>query len=73
MDWMPRCLTISPEWNSQSKLAASRFEVRHARLLEFFDNVTDIYVFRGTRGIEAFHDYARGDYSNTIARPSVCV
>ncbi len=69
---MLRCLPFSPEWNSQSKRVASRFEVRHARLLEFFDNETYIYVFRGTRGIEAFHDYARGEYSNTIARPSVC-
>ncbi len=73
MEWMPRCLKISPEWNSQSKLAASRFEVHHARLLEFVDSITDTYVFRGTHGIEAFHDYARGEYSNPIARPSVCV
>ncbi len=70
---MPRCLLISPDRNAQSKRVASRFEVRHPRLMEFVDSVTDIYVFRGTRGIEAFHDYARGEYSNPIARPSVCV
>ncbi len=73
MEWMPRCLTISPEWNSQSKRVAFRFEVRHARLLEFIDSVTDIYVFRGTRGIEAFHDYARGEKSKPIAGPFICV
>ncbi len=73
MELMLRCLPISPEWSSQSKRVAFRFEVCHPCLMEFVDSITDTYVFRGTRGIEAFHDYARGEYSNPIARPSVCV
>ncbi len=73
MELILRCLPISPEWNSHSKRVAFRFEVRHPCLMEFVDSITDTYVFRGTHSIKAFHDYVRGEYSNPIARPSVCV
>ncbi len=50
-----------------------RFEARHPRLMEFVDSITEIYVFRGTCGIKAFHDYVRGENIKPIARPPVCV